>query len=70
MSTPQDVSPEMSKEAFLNIAATLGLEGDAERMDALFEETKRSLARAAGVFEVDTTGFAPSPVNPQFEVQA
>ena len=62
--------PELSKEAFLNMAAQLGLEGDAERMDALYEETKRSLVRAAGVFEIDTAGFAPSSINPQFEVQA
>jgi hypothetical protein len=61
---------EMSKEAFLNMAATLGLEGDVGRMDALFEETKRTLARAAVVFEIDTTGFAPGPINPQFEVQS
>lgn len=66
MSTP----PELSKEAFLNMAATLGLEGDAERMQSLYEETKRSLARAAGVFEIDASGFAPSPINPQFEVGA
>ncbi|MDA0797279.1 MAG: hypothetical protein O2826_11265 [Chloroflexi bacterium] len=62
--------PEMSKEAFLNMAAQLGLEGDNERMQTLFEETKGSLARAAGVFEIDTTGYAPSPINPQFEVGA
>ena len=62
--------PEMSKEAFLNMAAQLGLEGDSERMDTLFEETKSSLARAAGVFEIEATGFAPSPINPQFEVGA
>jgi hypothetical protein len=62
--------PEMTKEAFLNQAAALGLEGDAERMQELYEETKRTLARAAGVFGVDTTGFAPSPINPQFEVRS
>jgi hypothetical protein len=62
--------PEMPKEAFLNMAAQMGLEGDAERMQALYEETKGSLARAAGVFEIDTTGYAPSPINPQFEVWA
>ena len=59
--------PEMSRETFLDMAARLGLEGDAERMEALFEETKRSLARAAGVFEIDTTGVVPSPINPQFD---
>jgi hypothetical protein len=39
-------------------------------MDALFEETKRTLARAKGVDAIDTTGVAPSPINPQFEAGA
>jgi hypothetical protein len=59
--------PEMSRDAFLNVAAQLGLEGDGERMEALFKETKLSLARAARVFAIDTTGVVPSPINPQFE---
>jgi hypothetical protein len=62
--------PALTKRAFLEQAARLGLTGDDERMDALFEETKRTLARAKGVDAIDTTGVAPSPINPQFEAGA
>jgi hypothetical protein len=57
---------ELTKEVFLAQATRLGLTGDDERMDALYEETKRTLSRANGVHEIDTTGVPPSPINPQF----
>jgi hypothetical protein len=59
---------ELTKEAFLAQAARLGLTGDEARMDALFEETKRTLDRANGIHAIDTTGVAPSPINPQFDL--
>lgn len=62
--------PALTKQAFLEQAACLGLRGDDERMDALFEETKRTLARAKAVDAIDTVGVAPSPINPQFEAGA
>ena len=60
---------ELTKEAFLAQAARLGLTGDDERMNALYEETKRTLDRANGVHEIDTTGVPPSPINPRFGLQ-
>ena len=61
------IRPDLSNTAFRSMVAQLKLEGDVNRMNALFEETKRSLARAGQVFEIDTTGYAPSPINPQFD---
>ena len=62
--------PELSKQSFLEQAALLGLSGDDARMDALYEEVVRSLARANEMYGIDTTGIAPSPINPQFDVLA
>ena len=62
--------PELSKEAFLEQAARLGLAGDEARMQALYEEVVRSLSRANAIQGIDTTGVPPSPINPQFEVRS
>ena len=39
-------------------------------MDALYEEVIRTLDRANDLLGIDTTGTAPSPINPQFDVRA
>ena len=62
--------PELSKQAFLELAERLGLVGDDARMDALYEEVIRTLDRAKDLLDIDTTGIAPSPINPQFEARA
>ncbi len=61
--------PELSKQAFLEQAERLGLVGDGARMDALYEEVIRTLDRANDLLDIDTTGIAPSPINPQFDVR-
>lgn len=58
----------LSKQAFLDLAAQLGLPGDEARMDELYAEVNILLLRASTVYDVDTTGIEPSPINPQFDV--
>lgn len=58
----------LSKRAFLDLAAQMGLPGDEVRMDELYAEVKALMARASAVYDVDTTGIEPSPINPQFDV--
>ena len=59
--------PEISKQTFLDLAAQAGIEGDDERLEALYQDVKVTLSRTAALFDVDTTGVEPSPINPQFE---
>ncbi len=37
-------------------------------MDELYAEVNILLLRASTVYDVDTTGIEPSPINPQFDV--
>ena len=58
----------LSKQAFLDLVAQVGLPGDEARMDELYAEVNILLLRASTVYDVDTTGIEPSPINPQFDV--
>jgi hypothetical protein len=59
---------ELSKEAFLDMAASAGLEGDDDRIERLYVDVTRALQRAGAVYDVDTAGVEPSPVDPQFDL--
>lgn len=64
MSEPSEMSPEMSKDAFLALVKDLELPGNEQRLEALYEEVLVTLRRAAVLHETDTSGVEPSSVSP------
>lgn len=57
----------MSKETFLDMAKSLGLSGNEERLNALYEDVKTAFQRIAPLYGIETTGVPPSPINPWFD---
>ena len=54
----------LSREEFDQRVLELGLPGNAERMDALYEDVQAVLQRVAALRDVDTTGVEPSGISP------